>query len=48
MIPQINKEVLMKKQIIELYMQLGKSPDDSQKQAYIDVQEWDSLSAHMS
>ena len=47
-IPQINKEMLMKKKIAELYIQLGETQDNAQKQCYTDVQEWDSLLEHMS
>ena len=47
-IAAINKEMLMKKQIHDLHVQLGKSDDQAWYQTHIDIQEYDSLLAHMS
>ena len=47
-IPAINKEALMKGQIHELYMKLGKTDDQAWQQTYKDIHEYDSLSQHMS
>jgi len=47
-IPAINKEILMKNKIIQMYQQLGKTLDDAKKQTYIDLHEWEDLSLHMS
>ena len=47
-IAAINKQMLMKKQIHELYKQLGRSEDDAWRQTYIDLHEWDQLSQHYS
>ena len=47
-IPAINKEALMKGQIHELYMKLGKTSDQAWEKTYKDIHEWESLSLHMS
>ena len=40
--------MLMKKQIHDLHVQLGKSDDQAWYQTHIDIQEYDSLLTHMS
>ena len=47
-IPLINKQILMKKKIHELYMALGKTEDQAWKETFTDLAEWDQLSKHMS
>ena len=47
-IPAINKEALMKGQIHDLYMKLGKTEDQAWEQTYKDIHEWESLSHHMA
>jgi len=47
-IPAINKEALMKGQIHELYMKLGKTSDQAWEKTYKDIHEWESLSQHMA
>ena len=46
--PASMREARMKKRIMELYMELGKTPDQARYQMHIDVQEWDGLMDHMN
>ena len=47
-IPAINKEALMKGQIHQLYMRLGKNEDQAWQATYKDIHEYESLAQHMS